>query len=110
MVGLRERWGRELPGLVAVSEQAKQKQKEKDRATTADGKMKIAWRYERLGQFDDGPAPSRGGSFLAVHRYFDLVMNEILLILTLQQIQGLNVREQKPVLVPMSGHFATPST
>ncbi|KAJ9604446.1 Elongator subunit elp4 [Cladophialophora chaetospira] len=43
VVGLPEHWGRELPGVVAEPEK-KETPAEKE-------KMKIAWRYESLGQF-----------------------------------------------------------
>ncbi|KAJ9669552.1 Elongator subunit elp4 [Coniosporium apollinis] len=48
VVGVGEQWGRELPGLVgAAGEERDGKEKrERDRE-----KMKIAWRYERLGDF-----------------------------------------------------------
>lgn len=49
VVGLGEPWGRELPGLVGVadgeSDAAASTGKSKER-------MKIAWRYERLGEFE----------------------------------------------------------
>ncbi|KAF1943074.1 paxneb superfamily protein-like protein [Clathrospora elynae] len=46
VVGMGEVWGRELPG---ISEDKSDRQKEgKERAE----KMKIAWRYEGLGQFE----------------------------------------------------------
>jgi elongator complex protein 4 len=46
VVGMGEVWGRELPG---ISEDRSDKRKEgKERAE----KMKIAWRYEGLGQFE----------------------------------------------------------
>lgn len=46
VVGMPEAWGRELPG---ISEGREDKRKEgKERAE----KMKIAWRYEGLGQFE----------------------------------------------------------
>ena len=66
VVGMDERWGRELPGLfggsrekggneeVKAKEGAKEEGKDKDR-------MKIAWRYERLGQF--GERAERGGIY-----------------------------------------------
>ena len=54
VLGLPEQWGRELPG--AVSEIDK-----KDRSGVRDEKMKIAWRYESLGQFGASTAGSRGG-------------------------------------------------
>lgn len=52
VVGLPEHWGRELPGAVGDTEK---------KATPAETeKMKIAWRYESLGQFGAGTA-GRGG-------------------------------------------------
>ncbi|ERF74263.1 hypothetical protein EPUS_01950 [Endocarpon pusillum Z07020] len=51
VVGLREKWGRELPGLVS-SEKEEKSQRAEDR-------MKIAWRYESLGQFEAGVSSSR---------------------------------------------------
>jgi elongator complex protein 4 len=50
VLGVPEPWGRDLPGLIDG------KEKEKPASNVTD-KMKIAWRYERLGQ----PANSRGG-------------------------------------------------
>ena len=44
VVGMEEAWGRELPGL-AVGEEGQRGNTEK---------MKIAWRYEGLGQFGSG--------------------------------------------------------
>lgn len=52
VIGLPEHWGRELPGAVGESE--------KKETPAETEKMKIAWRYESLGQFGTGPA-SRGG-------------------------------------------------
>ena len=43
VIGMPEQWGRELPGIVGGSE-------EKDNASESVDKMKIAWRYEGLGQ------------------------------------------------------------
>ena len=58
IVGVGEQWGRELPGLVNLDSPEKkvgpQKMEEKE-------KMKIAWRYERLGEFGGGSSSSRGG-------------------------------------------------
>lgn len=52
VVGMGEVWGRELPG---ISEDKSDKRREgKERAE----KMKIAWRYEGLGQFES----ARGAS------------------------------------------------
>jgi len=57
VIGVGEQWGRELPGLVGVS----------GGGTDDDGsgkekkeRMKIAWRYERLGEFGSGISGSRG--------------------------------------------------
>lgn len=56
VVGFDASWGRDLPGLVgAVTE------KQTSKPVDAE-KMKIAWRYERLGNFGEGSSPtSRGG-------------------------------------------------
>lgn len=55
--GASEGWGRELPGLSAkVDGSAKDEEKK-----ATEEKMKIAWRYERLGEFGAG---SRGGCFV----------------------------------------------
>ena len=55
VVGVGEQWGRELPGLVI----AQGVRKGEDLGSAADKeKMKIAWRYERLGEFGAG---ARGG-------------------------------------------------
>lgn len=52
VVGLPESWGRELPGQTTEKKEAsKEAARETDR-------MKIAWRYEKLGQQDTG---ARGG-------------------------------------------------
>lgn len=51
VLGVHETWARDLPGLTGLKE---------DRETPADGrsaggdKMKIAWRYERLGEHGRG--------------------------------------------------------
>lgn len=57
VVGVEEIWGRKLPGLGGAGGG-----EEKDAASGLDkDKMKIAWRYERLGEFGTGPAGARGG-------------------------------------------------
>lgn len=56
VVGVGEDWGRGLPGLIDEErEVAKGKEADKGRE-----KMKIAWRYERLGEFG-AETGSRGG-------------------------------------------------
>lgn len=44
VVGMGEQWIRELPGV------SEDKSREKKTKTAEEEKMKIAWRYERLGQ------------------------------------------------------------
>ncbi|KAK5085545.1 Elongator subunit elp4 [Lithohypha guttulata] len=56
VVGLPESWGRELPGLTSESKSA--------RDTTQSEKMKIAWRYERLGQHATDVAARADAEFL----------------------------------------------
>lgn len=58
VVGLPEQWGRNLPGLAGSTEG-------NDSSKTQD-KMKIAWRYETLGQIGGGQA-SRGGHNTSFH-------------------------------------------
>ena len=52
VLGMHESWGRELPGL---SDGASNRTKDE---RTSEERMKIAWRYERLGEFGAG---ARGG-------------------------------------------------
>jgi elongator complex protein 4 len=77
VVGLRERWGRELPGLVGSAEK-------EDKLQKADEKMKIAWRYERLGQFDGGKPVSRGGRSVLINS-ITIDLNDMDLYLTFDQ-------------------------
>ncbi|MCJ1395868.1 hypothetical protein MMC18_008754 [Xylographa bjoerkii] len=58
VVGVGEQWGRELPGLVGSSHK---EQEEYAKTTEEKERMKIAWRYERLGEFGGGNTSSRGG-------------------------------------------------
>ena len=57
VVGVGEHWGRELPGLLGEDRNEKVKLQESE-------KMKIAWRYEKLGEFGAGTSASglRGGT------------------------------------------------
>lgn len=68
VVGVGEQWGRELPGLVGVGG-AGGKENEAGAAVDKE-KMKIAWRYERLGEFGAGTAGSRGGIALLLPRFW----------------------------------------
>ena len=57
VIGVGEQWGRDLPGLTALSTTergGKEPTSEKER-------MKIAWRYESLGDFGVGKEYTRGG-------------------------------------------------
>lgn len=55
VVGVPEQWGRSLPGLIGAADAADEKPDKRK-----GERMKIAWRYERLGEFGAGPASSRG--------------------------------------------------
>lgn len=59
VLGLTEPWGRELPGLAPGDGKSAQNEEK----GVSDEKMKIAWRYERLGEFG---ASGRGGQSFAV--------------------------------------------
>lgn len=61
VLGYDDSWRRELPGLGSAG-----KDKSSKAESSADSKMKIAWRYETLG---NRPAPSRGKTFLAYCLY-----------------------------------------
>ncbi|KAE8350410.1 Elongator complex protein 4 [Aspergillus coremiiformis] len=54
VVGMPEQWGRSLPGLIGPADVADEKPDKRKRE-----RMKIAWRYERLGEFGAGVAGSR---------------------------------------------------
>lgn len=56
VVGVPEQWGRSLPGLIGSAEAAEEKPDKRK-----SERMKIAWRYERLGEFG---ASSRGESMI----------------------------------------------
>lgn len=59
VLGMNEAWGRELPGLSADGSATRPEEKR-----ASDEKMKIAWRYERLGEFGAG---ARGMSHFHVY-------------------------------------------
>ncbi|RDL30353.1 Uncharacterized protein BP5553_10231 [Venustampulla echinocandica] len=54
VLGVPEGWGRELPGLGLDDDDGRRKKKAAD-----EDKMKIAWRYERLGEFGAGVGGAR---------------------------------------------------
>jgi elongator complex protein 4 len=59
VVGMGEFWGRELPGVVGAADGTDDTKGGAER-NEKQGKMKIAWRYENLGEF--GASGSRGGN------------------------------------------------
>ena len=63
VVGVGEQWSRNLPGLVAAHglDQGGASHNDAVGQTQQQERMKIAYRYERLGEFGAGPAASRGG-------------------------------------------------
>jgi elongator complex protein 4 len=54
VLGMGETWGRELPGLSCVTNGPSSGI---DESGIAADRMKIAWRYERLGEFGRGGCP-----------------------------------------------------
>ncbi|KKK13036.1 hypothetical protein P175DRAFT_077179 [Aspergillus ochraceoroseus IBT 24754] len=54
VIGMPEQWGRSLPGLIGPADAADEKSDKRK-----SERMKIAWRYERLGEFGAGVAGSR---------------------------------------------------
>ena len=70
VLGLNEAWGRELPGLSTGAGPEKSSEDRK----SPEGKMKIAWRYEKLGEFG---ASARGRchiqACLAVSIFADII-------------------------------------
>ncbi|EAW12981.1 elongator complex protein 4 [Aspergillus clavatus NRRL 1] len=54
VVGMPEQWGRSLPGLIGPADAVDDKSEKRK-----GERMKIAWRYERLGEFGAGVAGSR---------------------------------------------------
>lgn len=71
LVGVGEPWARDLPGVVGIA--GEDNARLESRTGPEKERMKIAWRYERLGEFGTGPSSARGGtpsmfcSFTAIH-------------------------------------------
>jgi len=59
IVGVGDQWVRGLPGVIGAADASDLKQSSKVKVD--EEKMKIAWRYERLGQHD-ASRPGRGAS------------------------------------------------
>lgn len=91
VVGMGEVWGRELPG---ISEGKEDKRREgKERAE----KMKIAWRYEGLGQFES----ARGACGIYLWRNGKLFLHILIRRYQLLQVRlgrqvGAKMRRRKP--------------
>lgn len=60
IVGVGEPWARELPGVSGIA--GEDGAKLESRTGPEKERMKIAWRYERLGAFRTGPSSARGGT------------------------------------------------
>ncbi|KAI9821790.1 MAG: hypothetical protein M1827_002371 [Pycnora praestabilis] len=58
VVGVGDQWGRELPGTIGVADGEREKE---GKIRAKSERMKIAWRYQRLGEIGVGVAGSRGG-------------------------------------------------
>ncbi|KAG8527577.1 uncharacterized protein KY384_007730 [Bacidia gigantensis] len=63
IIGVPEQWARDLPGLAEDGDSIEASQRKHRTSDTQGEKMKIAWRYERLGDFGVGsrapPTPTR---------------------------------------------------
>ena len=115
VVGVGEHWGRELPGLVGAGGAVGQ---ESGAGTTVDKeKMKIAWRYERLGEFGAGAAGSRGGIALSLPCFLMYISNIHLLKLSVSGLSGLtdvhsdiNAQPQPGIIKPRPIRLHVPNT
>jgi len=67
VLGMNEAWGRELPGLSAGDGSSAAKEERKG----SEDKMKIAWRYERLGEVGAG---ARGGRSFTITKLIVVVV------------------------------------
>ena len=59
VVGVGEQWGRDLPGHVGAAREGGAEEEAQNGVDRE--KMKIAWRYEKLGEFGTGREGTRGG-------------------------------------------------
>jgi PAXNEB protein len=102
VVAVREKWARELPGLVGSAEK-------EDKSQRAGDKMKIAWRYEKLGQFESGvsSSASRGGLSVLVDRVAIHVNDpNLILILILCRSSAWACRSQRLFSSPSSSFLS----
>lgn len=96
VVGVPEQWGRSLPGLIGTAESLNDKRSDKRK----DEKMKIAWRYERLGEFGAGIAGSRDGE-LSIHLF---------LLISTNNLQPLHLRRRENKMGSRKPLSVTPLT
>lgn len=104
IVGVGEQWVKELPGLVGAADAAAEaaaQQKRKDAAADSD-KMKIAWRYERLGQHDAERGVGRG-AFVAplLSNSFN---SEYTIMSTLYSLSAIPITKSNQVLTLLFSH------
>lgn len=79
IVGVGEGWVRELPGLADARYMRRQEQERQEKATetsdkAAQDRMKIAWRYERLGQAGERGALTGSHSLGYQYTYFAVLI------------------------------------
>ena len=76
-MGVPEGWGRELPGVIRERDAGGRGAGEGEEGKGREAeKMKIAWRYERLGQFgEERVGGSRGGS-PAFHAFLYILLRD----------------------------------
>jgi hypothetical protein len=88
VVGVGEGWTRELPGLADARYLRKQEQENKvaDTDEAAQDRMKIAWRYERLGQAGERGACGYGCVWVASDssRYQNTLSHQLMIFLSFQ--------------------------
>lgn len=79
IVGVGEGWVRELPGLADARYMRRQEQEKQEKATDIDkaaqDRMKIAWRYERLGQAGERGALAGSRSLGYQYTYISLFIS-----------------------------------
>lgn len=74
VIGMPEQWGRSLPGSIGPADMLDEKSDKKK-----SERMKIAWRYERLGEFGAGVAGSRGMHRQQMRLSIQILLDEIVL-------------------------------
>ncbi|GAQ09603.1 elongator complex protein 4 [Aspergillus lentulus] len=93
VIGMPEQWGRSLPGLIGPADMLDEKSDKKK-----SERMKIAWRYERLGEFGAGVAGSRGMHRQQMRLSIQILHGEIVLTEVAPAVSG----EQSPTAADMN--------